>query len=358
MNLLTRKTTHVAKSILRPATLLAAVAAVMWWLGVPLLVSASWLVLVGVALAIDPLGRGRFLAGVVVASLIAGLWSGIQMVETLPDQVARRLLFEFLPTAPVFVRPLVIALGLWSLVAALVVGLVRGIAVRSWRHSLLTAVGVATALGVFVYVMLVQWPDPALSHQTPPPPLGIQELFFLEQTAADLADVAEVPPRPPVPPFDVRKGLSYGPHGYRNTLDLYLPRGREGPLPVVIYLHGGGLMEGGTEAGQDVGLPDVWRDALLARGLAIANINYRLIMADPKSRHDEVTGPFPAQIQDCLAVVRFLRAEAGRLGLDPKHIGVMGHSFGGALAALAGLVWDREEFLTDTRRGVTALWGK
>ena len=202
--------------------------------------------------------------------------------------------------------------------------------------------------------MLVQWPDPAYSHHFPAPPLGITEVFFYDQPPVDLADVAEIPKRPPVPLFEVRKGLSYGPHGYRNTLNLYLPRGVQEPLPVVIYIHGGGTMGGGTEAGEQMGLPDVWRDALLAQGLAIANINYRLIVADPNSRHDEITGPFPAQIQDCLAVVRFLRADAGRLGLDPGRIGVMGHSFGGCLASLVGLAWDREEFLTATRRGVSS----
>jgi acetyl esterase/lipase len=348
-----REITYVARSILLPAILFAG-SAVMWGLGAPLLASVAWLVLAGAALAIDPLGRGRFLAGVVVATLVAGLLTGIQMVATMPGQVTRMLLFEFLPTAPTLVRPLVVGLGLWSLLAALVAGLIRGIAAGSWRRSLLTVAGVAVAFGGFSYLMLVQWPDPASGHQTHPWPLGVAEDFFHEKPPVDLADVAEVPPRPPVPPFDARKGLSYGPHGYRNTLDLYLPQGLEGPLPVVIYIHGGGMMDGGTDAGQDMGLPDVWRDALLARGLAIANTNYRLIIADENSPHDEVTGQFPAQIQDCLAVVRFLRAEAGRLGLDPERIGVMGHSFGGCLASLVGLAWDREEFLTDTRRGVSS----
>jgi acetyl esterase/lipase len=163
-----------------------------------------------------------------------------------------------------------------------------------------------------------------------------------------------MPPRADIPEFEVRKGLSYGPHGYRNTLDLYLPRDRQGPLPVVIYIHGGGTMNGGTEAGQDLGLPEIWRDALLARHLAIANINYRLVFADPDSPHDEVMVPFPAQIQDCLTVVRFLRAEAQSLGLDGERIAVMGHSFGGYLASMVGLAWDRKEFLTDTHRGVSS----
>jgi acetyl esterase/lipase len=348
-----RKITFSAESVLLPASLLA-VSALMWGTGAPFLASASWLVLAGAALAMDPRGRGLFLAGIVVATLVAGLWTGAHAVATMPNQVARMLLVEFLPTAPVLVRPLVVTLGLWSLVVALVVGLARGVASARWRHCLFTAVGVVIAFVGFSYVMFVLWPDPALSHRRLAPPLGITEVFFYDDPPVDLSDVAEVPPRPPVPPFEVRKGLSYGPHGYRNTLDLYRPQGSHGPLPVVIYIHGGGTTDGGTEAGPNLGLPDVWRDALLARGLAIANINYRLIDADPNSRHDEVTGPFPAQIQDCLAVVRFLRAEAGGLGLNPEAIGVMGHSFGGCLASLVGLAWDREALLTDTRRGVSS----
>jgi acetyl esterase/lipase len=342
-----------ALNSLVPLAILVGGSAVMWWLGASLPATATWLALAGVALAIDPRGRGRFVAGIAVATLVVGVWVGANAVAMHPNQVARMLLSEFLPTVPTLVRPIVVAFGLMSLVAALVVGLVRGVASANWRLGLFTVMGVGISFVGFGYVMLVVWPDPALSHHSHPPPLGITEVFFYERPPVDLADVVEIPPSPPVPPFDVRNGLAYGPHGYRNSLDLYLPRGSKVPPPVVVYIHGGGSMDGGTDAGQDVGLPDVWRDALLARGLAVANINYRLFVADPDSLHDEVTGRFPAQIQDCLAVVRFLRAEAARLGVDPDRIGVMGHSFGGYLASLAGLAWDREEFLTDTQRGVS-----
>lgn len=44
--------------------------------------------------------------------------------------------------------------------------------------------------------------------------------------------------------------------------------------------------------------------------------------------------PFPAQIHDCKAAVRFLRCHAKEYGIDPEHIGVIGHSAGGHLAAL------------------------
>ena len=326
------------ESKLRPAsvaklvfssTLMIAGSAFMWGMWTPLPVAVIWLVIVGASLAIDPLGEWRFLTGIAVATVVAGLCWGGNLVATMPNQVVRMLLFEFLPNAPTLIRPVVISLSLWSLLAVVVAGLVPGVALASWRRCVLTVGVFALASTGFIYVMLVQWPDPALGHHSSAPPLGILEMFYSEEPLVDLTEVAEVPPRLPVPPFEVRKGLSYGPHGYRNTLDLYVPQGTQGPLPVVIYIHGGGIMDGGTEAGQDLGLPDVWRDALLSWGLAIANINYRLLLANPGSRHDEVIGPFPAQIQDCLTVVRFLRTKGAGLGLDPDRIGVMGHSFGG-----------------------------
>ena len=48
------------------------------------------------------------------------------------------------------------------------------------------------------------------------------------------------------------------------------------------------------------------------------------------------TAPFPAQIEDCKAAVRWLRANAGKYNLDADRIGVWGMSAGGHLAALLG----------------------
>ncbi len=102
-------------------------------------------------------------------------------------------------------------------------------------------------------------------------------------------------------------------------LDLYIPPHAKGvPLPVVVWVHGGGW-HGGDKA-RNPGL------ALLAKGYASASINYRL------------TGvaSFPAQIHDCKAAIRWLRANAEKYDLDPKRIGVWGASAGGHLAALLG----------------------
>src|SRR5262249_13044459 len=65
---------------------------------------------------------------------------------------------------------------------------------------------------------------------------------------------------------------------------------------------------------------------LSARGFAVASVNYRL------SSH----AAFPAQIEDCKAAVRWLRANAKKYNLDPERVGAWGASAGGHLVALLG----------------------
>ncbi len=102
------------------------------------------------------------------------------------------------------------------------------------------------------------------------------------------------------------------------TLDLYSPENVSGPLPVIVWIHGGGWSRGRKEQCPAVSLVD--------DGYAVASIDYRLTSV----------APFPAQIEDCKAAVRWLRANASAYHLDPDRIGVWGNSAGGHLAALLG----------------------
>jgi len=117
----------------------------------------------------------------------------------------------------------------------------------------------------------------------------------------------------------VERGLVYKRvNGIVLTLDLYRPEDVSGLLPVIVCVHGGHWDEGSKER-----CPAV---TLVQDGYAVASINYRLTR----------TAPFPAQIEDCKAAVRWLRANASNYHLDPDHIGVWGYSAGGHLAALLG----------------------
>jgi acetyl esterase/lipase len=103
-------------------------------------------------------------------------------------------------------------------------------------------------------------------------------------------------------------------------LDLYLPAQARAPTPTVIWVAGGGWKEMGKESCEHLA---AW---LTGYGFAVAGIEYRV---SGEAR-------FPAQIQDCKAAVRWLRAHAAEYGLDRRHVGAWGDSAGGHLAGLLG----------------------
>lgn len=102
-------------------------------------------------------------------------------------------------------------------------------------------------------------------------------------------------------------------------MDIGLPEKMpDKPLPVIVWIHGGGWKTGTYK----------WnRSAVFVKhGYASVSVQYRFLDA----------AKFPAQIYDCKAAIRFLRANAAKYGIDPKRIGVWGGSAGGHLAALLG----------------------
>jgi acetyl esterase/lipase len=103
----------------------------------------------------------------------------------------------------------------------------------------------------------------------------------------------------------------------RLLLDLYVPEGA-GPFPVIVWVHGGAWLGGDKD--------DTPAIRQVSRGYAVASINYRL----------SFEAKFPAQIEDCKAAVRWLRANAQPYKLDPNRIGAWGSSAGGHLVALLG----------------------
>ena len=159
--------------------------------------------------------------------------------------------------------------------------------------------------------------------------MGSVTLFGTGAAAgAQPKSAATAPPVPP-PGVQVLRDLDYVPGGHeRNRLDLYLPEKATRPLPVIVWVHGGGWTSGDKTHGP------AFRFA--TKGYAVASINYRF-------SQDAI---FPAQIYDCKAAIRWLRANAGKYGLDADHIGAWGASSGGHLVALLG-----------TTGGVTELEG-
>lgn len=112
-------------------------------------------------------------------------------------------------------------------------------------------------------------------------------------------------------------------------VELHLPASPEaGPHPTVIWIHGGAWTTGSRR-----GLHGAVLD-LLDHGIAIASVQYRLTSQAGQFGAEPVI--WPAQIHDVKGAVRFLRARAGELTLDPTRFGAWGESAGGHLAAVLG----------------------
>jgi len=112
-------------------------------------------------------------------------------------------------------------------------------------------------------------------------------------------------------------------------LDLWLPPEGAGPSPVVVFLHGGGWRVGsrGTVGPMYAGQDATPFERMAQAGIAVASADYRL----------SGEAVWPAQLHDAKAAVRWLRARAGELGIDPARIAAWGESAGGHLASLLGL---------------------
>lgn len=101
------------------------------------------------------------------------------------------------------------------------------------------------------------------------------------------------------------------------TLTLYVPD-KAGKYPTVLDIHGGGWKDRQVEQDKPM------MERLATRGFVTAIVAYRL----------SGEAKYPAAINDCKAAVRYLRAHAAELKIDPDRIGVMGGSAGGHLTGL------------------------
>src|SRR5262245_1957192 len=119
-----------------------------------------------------------------------------------------------------------------------------------------------------------------------------------------------------------KKTFVYATRGERELLlDLYLPPERTAPLPLIVFVHGGGWFAGTRVTGPD------FRRYFAIEGFAMASIEYGLVP----------TIAFPANVEDVKTAIRWLRANATANGLNPERFGLWGTSSGGQLAAIAAL---------------------
>ncbi|HEX7631416.1 MAG TPA: alpha/beta hydrolase [Lacunisphaera sp.] len=129
----------------------------------------------------------------------------------------------------------------------------------------------------------------------------------------------------------LHRDLEYGQaDGVSLKLDVSVPEG-DGPFPVAILVHGGGWGSGdkaGSNHPGDGADISPWFAILTSAKFTWFSINYRLA---PAHR-------WPAQIDDVQTAIRWVKAHAAEFKGDPKRIALFGHSAGGHLATLAGVI--------------------
>jgi acetyl esterase len=148
--------------------------------------------------------------------------------------------------------------------------------------------------------------------------------------------------------FDLRleRDVAYGPaDGAHNRLDVYIPRRAAGPLPVVMYVHGGGFAMLSKDTHRVMAL------AIARAGYLLFNINYR-------------QGPghaYPVPLHDAALALLWVRDHCARYGGDPSRIALAGESAGGNLVTALAVAssWRRPEpfaqRLFDARVGLRAV---
>ncbi|MFN0105850.1 MAG: alpha/beta hydrolase fold domain-containing protein [Bryobacteraceae bacterium] len=164
-------------------------------------------------------------------------------------------------------------------------------------------------------------------------PAGSKAVLFSE------AGVIPQPGQPRPTPAGVRaeRNIVYAKAGDRELqLDLYLPEKPAGkPMPLIVWIHGGAWRAGSKDNAPVA--------PLVAHGYAGASVGYRYTQE----------APFPANVQDCKAAIRWLRANAAKYNIDPNRIGIWGSSAGGHLVSFLGTSGDVAEF--EGANGVTGV---
>jgi acetyl esterase/lipase len=140
---------------------------------------------------------------------------------------------------------------------------------------------------------------------------------------------SSVPAQDAATEIEFKADVEYGTGGGQPLkLNLAHPKNNSSVRPALLFIHGGGWAAGNRKD-LDIGIKDAAR-----RGFVAVSVGYRLAPKDP----------FPAQIEDVKYCVRWMRAHADELKLDPKHIGAIGFSAGAHLSMMLG-VMDKDDGL-------------
>lgn len=161
------------------------------------------------------------------------------------------------------------------------------------------------------------------------PPMSFDDLPAARAAAKEMTAAMKME-MPVIPGVITEDRTVPGPKGSPNVaVRLYRPEKLPGPLPTLLWIHGGGYMFGDLDQ-EDL----IAKQFALAAECEVVSVEYRLAPENP----------YPAPLEDCYAALKWLSNQASELGIDRSRIAIGGASAGGGLAAgLALLARDRAE---------------
>ncbi|KMS85631.1 esterase [Streptomyces regensis] len=155
----------------------------------------------------------------------------------------------------------------------------------------------------------------------------LPEVSFTDIVGArqmDAAMTAQLPGYEPPVPVDVRNTTVPGAKGGPEVpVRIYTPEGRDGDVPGLLYIHGGGFAVGSLD-GFDTEATRIAAEV----GSVVVSVGYRLAPEHP----------FPAGLEDCYVALTWIADHAAELGIDLDRLGVAGESAGGGLSAAVALL--------------------
>jgi acetyl esterase/lipase len=133
---------------------------------------------------------------------------------------------------------------------------------------------------------------------------------------------APLHPKEPYAGVKVERDLKYGPDA-RHALDVFTPESATAPLPVFIFIHGGGFVAGNKRGPNASPFYDNFMLMAARNEMVGVNATYRLAPANK----------WPSGAEDVAAAVKWVQANIAQYGGDPARIFLVGSSAGGAHVA-------------------------
>lgn len=178
---------------------------------------------------------------------------------------------------------------------------------------------------IFLFCLLMLTPRTLGFLFPEKPPVGYYfENLSLLALGTGLEKLADLEPKIPENVEEIKNVEYKNVNGKSLQMDFYRPKDADGPLPLLLFIHGGGWKSGKRSDYL------VYLTSFAQKGYVTATVTYRL-------KRDSI---YPAAVEDVIDAVKWLFENGENFGYDPSRIALIGGSAGAHLAMMAGYGWE------------------